>query len=228
MNEAARKELAACIARLVMDELVKAGPAPAREPLSTVPVGVSARHMHVTEAHMAVLFGPGRGLSVHRPISQPGQFAANETVTLVGPGGTIERVRILGPFRTRTQIELAPSDARRLGIDPPIRRSGDVAGTPGITVVGPYGTLDLEEGCIIAERHIHMTPADARAYGVRDGQKVQVRVAGGRGGIMDHVMIRVRDDFRLEMHIDTDDANGFGIRQGSRLAIIREEARQGP
>jgi putative phosphotransacetylase len=226
MNEAARTELAAYIKQLVLEELAGHGLAPCREPLVMVPVGVSARHMHVTKEHMAVLFGPGSELTVHRPISQPGQFAANEQVTLVGPKGTIERVRILGPYRKKTQIELAPSDARRLGLEPPVRRSGDIAGTPGITVIGPYGKLELDEGCIIAERHIHMTPADAEAYGVRNGQKVKVRVDGVKGGIMDHVMIRVRDDFKLELHIDTDDANGFGIKNGSMLAIIREEEGQ--
>jgi len=223
MNEAARKELADVVRRLVLEELARSGLAPAGRLPFVVPVGVSARHLHVTREHMAVLFGPGSELSVHRPISQPGQFAANEQVTLVGPKGSIERVRILGPYRSKTQIELAPSDARRLGITPPVRRSGDLAGTPGITVVGPYGRLELAEGCIIAERHIHMTPDDARAFGVRDGQKVKVRVDGERGGFMDHVMIRVRDDFKLELHIDTDEANGFGIRNGSLLAVIREE-----
>lgn len=226
MKEPAHTELANLISELVLEELERRGLAPLREPPVLVPVGVSARHMHVTKEHMAVLFGPGSELTVYKPISQPGQFAANEQVTLVGPKGTIERVRILGPYRRNTQIELAPSDARRLGIDPPIRRSGDVAGTPGVTVIGPRGRLELAEGCIIAERHIHMTPADALAYRVKDGEKVKVRVDGGKGGIMDHVMIRVRDDFKLEMHIDTDDANGFGIANGSRLAIIREEARQ--
>jgi putative phosphotransacetylase len=223
MNEAARRELADAVRRLVLEELAKSGLAPGRRPPMLVPVGVSARHMHVTKEHMAVLFGPGSELTVHRPLSQPGQFAANEQVTLVGPKGTIERVRILGPYRSRTQVELAPSDARKLGISPPVRRSGDLAGTPGLTVIGPHGRLELAEGCIIAERHIHMTPDDARVYGVRDGQKVKVRVNGERGGIMDHVTIRVRNDFRLELHIDTDEANGFGIRHGSLLAVIREE-----
>lgn len=221
MTEQVNKELTDYITQLIMEELERYDLAPAREPLRFVPVGVSARHVHVSAEHMEQLFGRGKTLTKFKEISQPGQFAANEKVALIGPKGAIENVRILGPFRNNTQIEIAASEARRLGVHPPVRESGRIAGSPGLQLAGPHGSITLEQGCIIAERHIHMTPADARAYGVKHGQKVQVKVTGAKGGIMDCVSIKVRADYALEMHIDTDDSNAFGIKQGDTLEILR-------
>ncbi len=221
MTEQVNKELTDYITQLVMEELERCGLAPDREPLRFVPVGVSARHVHLSQADMELLFGTGKPLTKFKDISQPGQYAANEKVTVIGPKGTIENVRILGPFRKHTQVEIAASEARKLGVQPPVRESGRIEGSPGVQLAGPHGAVTLVQGCIIAERHIHMTPADARAYGVRHGQKVQVKVPGGKGGIMDHVSIKVREDYALEMHIDTDDSNAFGIKQGDALEILR-------
>ena len=148
-----------------------------------------------------------------------GQFASNECVTLVGTKlRAIENVRILGPARSKSQVEVAKTDAIRLGILPPVRESGNIAGSAPIALVGPKGAIYLKEGCIIAKRHIHMSPEDAEKFGVKDGQIVQVRFDSGRGGIFDDVQIRVDKSFTLEMHIDTDEANGLGI--GKDMGIL--------
>lgn len=188
--------------------------------LGTVPVGVSARHVHVSQEDLERLFGPGYQLHVLRPLSQPGQFAAEETVTLVGPKGCIAGVRILGPARRLTQVEISRTDGYALGVHPPVRLSGDIEGTPGIAIVGPRGTIYLEKGVIVAARHIHMTPADARAFGVTDGQKVRVRAETERPVIFEDVIIRVRDDFALDFHIDLDEANAAFLRQGDVATVL--------
>lgn len=221
------KELMEYITALIMEELDRSGLTATREKPGSVPVGVSARHVHLCREHMEKLFGPGQSLTKFKDISQPGQFAANEKVTVIGPKGKLEGVRILGPFRKHSQVEIAASEARTLGVQPPVRESGRIEGSPGVRLVGPYGTVELEKGCIIAERHIHMTPADAEAFGVLHGQKVQIRVPGEKGGIMGSVAIKVRDDYALEMHIDTDDSNAFGIRQGDTLELYRESEGNG-
>lgn len=185
-----------------------------------VPVSVSARHVHLQQEHVDILFGKGYQLTKDRDISQPGQYACQETVTLMGPGGKISNVRALGPLRKQTQVEVARSDARVLGISPPVRHSGDLKGSAPIVIIGPKGTVRLKEGCIIADRHIHMTPQDAQAYGVYNSQKVSVLVEGEKGGIMNQVTIRVRDDYALDMHIDTDDANAFGLTGNEYVKII--------
>jgi len=150
-----------------------------------------------------------------------GDFAAEETVTLVGPNlRTIERVRILGPERKHTQVEIARTDAVRLGVNPPVRASGDVAGSAGIVVVGPKGALNLKEGCILANRHIHMTPADAEPLGLKDNDYVNVKACGEKGAILHNVQIRVNEKFNTEMHIDTDDANAIGVRCGDLVEIM--------
>ena len=186
-----------------------------------IPVGVSGRHMHLTREVLDALFGKGYQLQELRKLSQPGEFAARETVTLVGPGGrAIEKARILGPLRNFTQIELARSDGLRLGVDLPVRKSGDVAGSPGLTVVGPRGTAVLKEGAIRATRHIHMTPQDAERFGVRDGQMVRARIPGERGLTLDNVLVRVSDGFLLDFHLDTDDANAAGVGTGCYAEIL--------
>lgn len=187
----------------------------------SVPVSVSARHLHVSQEHLEILFGKGYELTIQKHISQPGQFAANEKVDLITKKGTIKGIRILGPVRSKTQIELPKSDIRRLGLTGDVRNSGDIIGSEGIMIVGPYGQVELLEGVIIADRHIHMTPSDALRYGVHAGQLVSVKVPGVKGGLMNHVTIRISDKYALDFHIDTDDANAFLIENGQWLEIIK-------
>ncbi len=185
-----------------------------------IPVGVSGRHIHVTREHLDILYGEGYQLQPVKDLSQPGQFAAQETVDIVGPKGSFNKVRILGPTRSKTQIEIALTDAMKLGINPPIRDSGDVADSAGVTIVGPKGEVNLQEGVIAAMRHIHMTPADAQLFGVKDKDIVKVRLDGERGLIFDQVLIRVNDNFKLEMHIDTDEGNAALAKTGGLAEII--------
>lgn len=185
-----------------------------------VPVSISARHIHLQQEHVDILFGKGYKLTKFKDISQPGQYACNEKVTLKGPRGVIENVRVLYPIRTQTQVEVALSDARRLGISPPVRNSGDLKGSAPIIIIGPKASIILEEGCIIADRHIHMTPDDAKHFGVSAGQKVSVQIDGPKGGIMEQVTIRVKETYALDMHIDVDDANAFGLLGNEQLKII--------
>jgi putative phosphotransacetylase len=186
-----------------------------------ITVGISARHLHVSPEHLAVLFGPGYELTVYKELSQPGQYAAQETVDLVTEKGSFKKVRILGPTRKATQVEIALTDAMKLGVAPPVRDSGDIKASPGLTIVGPKGEVKLAEGVIAACRHIHMTPADAAAYGVKDKDVVKVRVGGdSRCLVFDKVLIRVNDSFRLEMHLDTDEGNAAGTRTGDTATIV--------
>lgn len=185
-----------------------------------IPVGVSGRHIHVTREHLDILYGEGYQLQPVKDLSQPGQFAAQETVDIVGPKDSFNKVRILGPTRSKTQIEIALTDAMKLGINPPIRDSGDVADSAGVTIVGPKGEVNLQEGVIAAMRHIHMTPADAQLFGVKDKDIVKVRLDGERGLIFDQVLIRVNDNFKLEMHIDTDEGNAAMAKTGGLAEII--------
>lgn len=176
-----------------------------------VPVGISNRHIHLSQADLDQLFGAGYQLTPMKELSQPGQFACKETVTICGPKGAIEKVRVLGPVRKETQIEIVAGDCFKLGVKAPAKLSGDLAGTPGITVVGPRGSVQTAQGLIVAQRHIHMAPADAQAYGVQDGQIVKIRVSGLRGGIYDNVAIRVTTSSKLECHLDTEEANAMGV-----------------
>ncbi|MBA4699130.1 phosphate propanoyltransferase [Faecalicatena contorta] len=186
-----------------------------------VPVGVSARHVHLTQEHVEVLFGPGYQLTKKKEL-MGGQYASNELVTIVGLKlRAIENVRILGPVRTKSQVEVSATDAIRLGVKAPIRESGNIAGSAAVAVVGPKGALYLNEGCIIAKRHIHMAPKDAMAAGVHDGDTVSVKADNERGTVFNHVQIRVDDSFTLEMHIDTDEANAARIVTGDTVRIIK-------
>jgi putative phosphotransacetylase len=186
-----------------------------------VPIGVSGRHLHLTREVLEALFGRGYQLGVERPLTQKGEFAAKETVTAVGPGGrALERVRILGPVRTFTQVELARSDGLRLGLDLPVRRTADLAGSPGITLVGPRGTVVLREGAVRATRHIHMSPEDSRRLGLADRQVVRVRLGGVRAVLLENVEIRVGESFVLDFHIDTDDANASGVSSGDLAEVL--------
>lgn len=185
-----------------------------------VPVGVSARHVHLSQEHLEELFGTDYQLTKKKEL-MGGQYAANEVVTIVGLKlRAIENVRILGPVRSKSQVEISATDAVRLGVKAPIRESGKIAGSAPVALVGPKGVIYLKEGCIIAKRHIHMAPRDAAAAGVRDGQEVSVRAGNERGTVFNHVQIRVDESFTLEMHIDTDEANAATISTGDTLEIV--------
>ena len=185
-----------------------------------VPVGVSARHIHLTQEHVEALFGEGYQLTKKKEL-MGGQFASNDTVPIVGLKlRAIENVRILGPVRSKSQVEVSATDAIRLGVKAPIRESGNIAGSAAVAVVGPKGVIYLNEGCIIAKRHIHMAPKDAMAAGVHDGDIVSVKADNERGTVFNHVQIRVDDSFTLEMHIDTDEANASKIATGDTVRII--------
>jgi len=187
-----------------------------------VPVGVSNRHIHLSQADVETLFGPGYQLTKKKEL-MGGQFAANECCTIVGLKlRAIENVRVLGPARKATQVEISQTDARKLGVNVPVRESGDVAGSAPIAIVGPKGAVFCKEGCIIAARHIHMSPADASKAGVKDGDYVSVSVDNERGTTFDKVKIRVDESFTLEMHIDTDEANASEIKQDDLVTIVRK------
>lgn len=186
-----------------------------------VPVGISARHVHLQTDHLYTLFGNGYRLTPMIELSQPGQFAAQEIVTLAGPKGKIERVRILGPERVQTQVEVSASDARTLGVTPIVRNSGDIEGTPGLTIIGPKGSVDIQKGVIVAERHIHMSFQQSEYFGVRDGDRVKVMIPGPKGGIMDNIVVRVSQNYQLDLHIDTDEANAFLLKQGDLLELVK-------
>jgi acetate kinase len=172
--------------------------------------------IHLAKEHVEALFGPGHELTRHADLSQPGQYACREQLTIVGPKGRIERVRVLGPTRKATQVEIAMTEQFKLGIHPPIRESGDIEGSPGCTLEGPAGSVTIDKGVICALRHIHMTPADALRYGVKDKCLVRVRVPGDREMVFGDVLIRVHPDFALAMHIDTDEANAANLRNGAK------------
>lgn len=176
-----------------------------------IKIGVSNHHVHLSRHDTDILFGKDYALTKKSDLGQPGQFAAKETVTLVGSKGKMEHVRVLGPIRSQSQIEISKTDSFRLGIKAPIVLSGHLEGTPGITLIGPRGTVTLEEGVIIAKRHIHMTPSQAAQRGLTDGQIVNVETFGERHGVLGDVVIRVSDTAGLEMHIDVDEANACSL-----------------
>ncbi len=189
--------------------------------LPPIPVAISARHMHITQETLEELFGKGYQLTEKKPLSQPGQFAANETVNIVGPKNTIERVRILGPVRSKNQIEISRTDEFFLGIDAPIRESGKVVNSPGCVVVGPKGKVTLNEGVICAWRHIHMTPEDAALFQVKDRDIVEIKIENGERSLtFGNVLIRVSPKYKLEMHIDTDEGNAAEIGRNAMGALV--------
>jgi acetate kinase len=179
-------------------------------------VEISAHHIHLTQEHVEALFGKGHQLTKHADLSQPGQYACKEQLTIVGPKGRIERVRILGPARKYSQVEIAMTEQFKLGIHPPIRESGDIADTPGCTLESPSGSVQIDRGVICALRHIHMNPEDALRYGVRDKSFVRVRIAGDRELIFGDVLVRVDPSFKLAMHIDTDEGNAANVKTGAQ------------
>jgi putative phosphotransacetylase len=189
---------------------------------NTIPLAVSARHCHLSQADLETLFGKGYELTKKADLSQPGQFAANETVVIVGPRGSIEKVRILGPARSLTQVEVSRTDAVKLGLKPPVRESGNIAGSAPITLAGPKGSIFKNEGLIIAQAHIHMNPEDAAYFGVENGEYVRIRTEGERPVSFEKVLIRVSPRYQLEMHIDTDEANAGFITSGQSGFIVKD------
>ena len=190
---------------------------------NAIPVGISNRHIHLNEADLETLFGKGYKLTHLKDLSQPGQYACKETLTLVGPSmRAIEGVRVLGPLRKASQVEISVTDSYVLKVKPPVRESGKLEGSSPITLIGPKGIVHLDEGCIIANRHIHMSPSDAARFGVKDGDYIDVDATSGtRRTRWFDVQVRVHPDFRLEMHVDTDDANAVGFKNGSTVAPVK-------
>ena len=185
-------------------------------------VETSARHVHVNEETLKILFGEDAKLTFKKALSQPGQFAAEERVTIVGPKKSIQNVSILGPCRKSNQVEISLTDARTLGLDAPIRESGDIINSIGCKMIGPKGEVDITEGVIVAKRHIHATPADAEALGIKDKQIVSVKINNdNRSIILGDVVVRVREDFALAMHIDTDEANAAILGNGQEVEVFR-------
>ncbi|MDF2616305.1 MAG: phosphate propanoyltransferase [Sedimentibacter sp.] len=186
-----------------------------------VTVGLSNKHVHLSKEHINILFGEGHELTPMKDLSQPGQFACDEKVDLVGPKRTIKGVRILGPARKETQVEISLSDGFTLGLkEVPVRDSGKTEGTPGVKLVGPCGEVELEKGVIAASRHIHMHTSDAEKFGLRDKDIVQVKVGGQRGLTFDNVLIRVHDEYALDMHLDVEEGNAAGLVNGDTVEVI--------
>jgi len=215
------------IERIVGEVLSQLGTMEQALPPNAIPIAVSARHVHLSQEHVEILFGEGHKLTKKSDLSQPNQFAANETVVTAGPKGSINRVRVLGPARSLTQVEVSWTDAMKLGVKPPIRESGDIKGSAEITLIGPKGSLYLKEGLIIAQSHIHMHPNEAESLGVLANEYVTVEVDGVRPIAYRNVKVRVSEKYRLEMHIDTDEANAGFITQGTigRLICAGEDKR---
>ncbi|MDY2960283.1 MAG: phosphate propanoyltransferase [Hornefia sp.] len=186
-----------------------------------IPVGVSNRHIHLSREDLEVCFGRGYRLTPTKELSQTGQFACKETVTVVGPKGSIERIRVLGPVRAASQVELLSADNFKLGIKAPVRLSGNLKGAADVTIVGPCGSVYARESAIVAKRHIHMTLEDAKRFGVCDGEIVSIEVLGERGGVLNNVIIRANDKSKLDCHVDTEEANALGLSNSSKVKIVK-------
>ncbi len=186
-----------------------------------VPIGLSNRHIHLTEEHINELFGEENVLTRIKDLSQPGQYACAEKVDIIGPKGTLKGVRVIGPARSKTQVEILLSDAYTLGVKPPIKDSGDLCGCPSAKIVGPKGEIEVDECIMVAARHIHMHVDDAKEFGVEDGQKVKVKIEGERGLVFDNVLIRVSPKYALEMHIDIEEGNAAGASNGTMVELIK-------
>lgn len=187
---------------------------------SKVPIGLSNKHIHVSQAALEALFGKGYQLTPMKDLSQPGQYAAEEKVDIVGPKGTLKGVRILGPVRPETQLEVSIGDGFCLGIKAPLRNSGDIAGTPGVKIIGPAGEVEIEEGAIVAARHIHMSTEEGAAYGLKDKDVVSVKLDGPRGLTFDNVLVRVGPNYKLDMHLDVEEGNAAGAKNGQIATIL--------
>ncbi len=210
------EELVRTLVREVLAQMPVASPTP-----EAVPTGISARHVHLSVRDLKALFGTTYQLRNMRALKQPGQFAAEETVTLVGPKGTLAKVRILGPERKQTQVEISQTDAFALGVKAPVRQSGDLKGSPGIVLVGPLGAVTLAAGCIVASRHLHLSPADGVLLNLKDRDRVGIRVAGERGLLFNDVLVRCGSEHATEFHCDTDEGNAAGLASGMLVTIVR-------
>ncbi len=189
-----------------------------------VPVGISNRHIHLCKEDLETLFGKGYELTNIKDLVQKGEFAAEETVEVKGPKGSIEKVRILGPIRAASQVEISRTDGFKLGINAPVRQSGKIDDTPGCILVGPCGEVELKQGVIIADHHIHMSPEDAEVFDVKDGDRVSVHADGIRELTFHNVLVRVKPSFVLEFHIDTDEANACLVKNGDELTVLNKVA----
>lgn len=185
-----------------------------------ISIGVSNRHVHLTKEHLNILFGEGYELQKRNDLTQPGQYAANELVTIKTDKSQIENVRVLGPVRPYSQVEISKTDAYKLGLNPPVRNSGELEESSPITIIGPNGEVNLEEGCIIAARHIHLTKEHLKTYGLEGKEKVSVKISGEKGGILANVALKVSEEAFFELHLDTDDANAHLIKNGDIGEII--------
>lgn len=186
-----------------------------------LPIALSNRHIHLSQKDLDILFGEGYELTKIKDLSQPGQYACDEKVDVVGPKGTIKGVRILGPVRSKTQFEISIADAFTLRVDAVLRNSGDISGTPGAKIIGPKGEVEISEGIIVAARHIHMHTSDAVEYGVVDKDVVSIKVGGERGLVFDNVLVRVADNYALEMHVDIEEGNAAGVKNGDLVELIK-------
>jgi putative phosphotransacetylase len=204
---------------MIIKEVVKRLLAYEEQPF--IPLGISNRHIHLCQYDLEILFGKGYQLKKLKDLIQPGQFAAEETVTIVGPSGEIKNVRILGPVRENSQVEVSLTDSYKLGISAPIRESGKTTGSPGILLKGPRGNRELKEGVIAALRHIHVPPEFAKIFQLKDKEMVDVEVGSIRKTIFTNVLIRISDQFNLEMHLDTDEANASGVNNGEIGKILK-------
>ncbi|WP_223590541.1 phosphate propanoyltransferase [Neobacillus bataviensis] len=185
-----------------------------------VPVGVSNRHVHLAPEDVDILFGKDYSLTPLRELSQPGQFAAKEQVSLLGPKGIIQNVRILGPSRGETQVEISKTDGFQLGVYPPVRLSGSLEGTPGLTLIGPKGCISLHQGVIVAKRHIHMSDEDAKVYKLKQGDSLLIQTSGERPTIFMDVVVRVNPNYQIDFHVDLDEANSAGLKTGDLVKIV--------
>ena len=188
-----------------------------------VKIGLSNKHVHLSQEDLETLFGPGYELTPSKPLVQPGQFAAEEKVDIVGPKRTLSGIRVLGPVRKETQVELALTDARTIGIKAPVRESGKLEGTPGCKLVGPCGEVELDHGVIAALRHVHLNDEQAQEAGVKDGDGVSIKIEGERGLTLDHVLVRAGAKHEREVHLDTDEGNAAGCGPDTECEIIKEK-----
>ena len=209
------KELIEQITKLVIEELTK-------DKEIAIPIGVSNRHIHLSREDLNILFGEGYELTILKYLKQPGQYASQEVVTIKGPKGEFDKVRILGPVRSETQVELSLADGFKLGINPPIRESGQLQGSEAIEVIGPKGSVSKQENAIAALRHIHMTPEIAEQLNLKDKDIVAVEVGGARNAILGNVLVRVSDRYALEMHVDLDEANACGLKNDDTVKIVKK------
>ena len=186
-----------------------------------VKIGLSTKHLHVQKDHIEILFGKGHELTATKPLVQPGQFACEEKVDIVGPKNTLKGIRVLGPARPETQVELAMTDARTIGIKAPVRESGKLEGTPGCKIVGPCGEVEIDHGVIVALRHVHLSPAQAEEAGVKDKDIVSIKIEGERGLVFNNVLVRSGDAHEREVHLDTDEGNAAGCGPDAVCTIIK-------